>query len=354
MNLEHFLGGAIPPWVLVALIYLIYTGAVLFMKGVILRIIAKLARTSKSELDDVFLKAADFPLTLLILASGGGLVQLFLPVSQGHDWAPYFVYGFKAATILAIVLFVDGLIAGIISIYSEKVYILKAAGSIPQGIARVIVFALGALVLLDSFGVSITPIIASLGIGSLAVALALQPTLENLFAGVQLITDQPIRIGDFIKLETGEEGYVHKIGWRSTWIRLLPDIIVIMPNKVLVNSKVLNYHYPEPQLNFKVDVGVHYGSDLERVERVTLEVARETLREVPGAVKSFEPAIRFHTFDSSSINFVVVLRVTDYEQNFFVKHEFIKRLHKRYAKEGIVIPYPIRAINYDQEKSTAK
>ena len=207
------------------------------------------------------------------------------------------------------------------------------------------------MILLDSFGVSITPLLASLGIGSLAVALALQPTLENFFSGIQIVMDKPVKVGQFVKLDSGEEGYIYKVGWRSTWIRMLPNNVVVIPNKVLVNSKVLNYYYPEQEMAVLVQVGVHYESDLKKVERVTCEVAKEVMKEVQGGVPGFDPFIRYHTFNDFSIDFTVILRAEEFVANYLVKHEFIKRLHERYAKEGIVIPYPIRAINYEQEKA---
>ena len=83
-------------------------------------------------------------------------------------------------------------------------------------------------------------------------------------------------------------------------------------------------------------------------------MAKETLQEVEGGIKDFKPFIRYHTFADFSINFSVILRANEFVSNYLVKHEFIKRLHKRYAKEGINIPYPIRAINYDQEKAFEK
>jgi len=132
---------------------------------------------------------------------------------------------------------------------------------------------------------------------------------------------------------------------------MLPNNVVVIPNKVLVNSKVVNYYYPQKELAVLVQVGVHYNSDLEHVERVTIEVGKETLKEVSGGIEDFDPFIRYHTFSDFSINFSVILRAKEFVDNYLIKHEFIKRLHKRYAQEGITIPYPIRAINYDQEKA---
>ena len=205
------------------------------------------------------------------------------------------------------------------------------------------------LVLLGTLGISVPPIIASLGITSLAVALALQPTLENFFSGVQLVIDKPIRVGDYIELDSGEQGFVEKIGWRSTWIRMLPNNTVIMPNSVLSQSKIINYFYPEKELSVPVEVSVHYNSDLEEVERITVEVAREILKSHKWGVDDYDTFVVFHTFDSSSINFTVMLRAQEYFNRFFIKSEFMKALHRRYREEGIVIPYPIRAINTQQE-----
>ncbi len=112
-----------------------------------------------------------------------------------------------------------------------------------------------------------------------------------------------------------------------------------------------NFYYPSQDLAVLVAVGVHYKTDLGRAEEVAVEVAREVMREVKGGVPEFEPFVRFNAFGDSSVNFNVILRAREFVDQYLVKHEFIKRLHARFAKEGIVIPYPIRAINYDQEKS---
>ena len=134
---------------------------------------------------------------------------------------------------------------------------------------------------------------------------------------------------------------------------MLANNVVVMPNSSLVNSKIINYYYPARELAVLVQVGVHYDSDLEQVERVTIEVGREVLARVTGGVPDFDPFIRYHTFADFSINFSVILRGKEFVDNYLITHEFIKALHKRYAQEGIIIPYPIRAINYDQEKALA-
>ena len=204
---------------------------------------------------------------------------------------------------------------------------------------------LGALIVLSNLGIAITPLLTALGVGSLAVALALQPTLSNLFAGFQIALARQIRVGDFVELETGQQGYVTDIGWRSTQIRELPSNLVIVPNARIAEIIVRNYALPENEQSALVQVGVSYSSDLDRVEAVTIEVAREVQRTVSGALSEFEPFIRYHTFGDSAIGFSVILRVREFTDRYLVTHEFVKRLHRRYAAEGIEIPFPQRVVH---------
>lgn len=343
-------GISLPSGIVIAGVYLAWIFAFLFLKRMGFLAFHRFAARTKTHLDDIFVESVNLPFLLLILGGGGFAVAKFLPGPIAAEFMKGFLPLFKAVAIVASILFVNKFFLGLLKEYASRMEILRDTAGIVQGIIRAVVFGLGALVLLDSFGVSITPIIASLGISSLAIALALQPTLENLFAGIQLVMDKPIQVGHFIKLESGEEGYVERIGWRTTWIRVPQNNVIILQNKNLGNSKILNYYYPDQETTVPIDLGVHYESDLEKVEKVTLEVARQFLREVPEGVADFEPALRYHTFGDFSINFTVVLRVREVTKSGLLRHEFLKRIHKRYAKEGIVIPYPVQAVNYTQEK----
>jgi len=341
-------------WIYAPVVFFIWVTLLLIVKKITFVRIKKIAARTKFRADDVFLNSLDFPLTLLIFVSGILILERIAPLGESTEITKYLSVAFRCTAVVAIILFLDKFLRALINVYSDKIDILKTTEGIAQGVVRVVVIGLGLLILLDSFGVSITPILASLGVGSLAIALALQPTLENLFSGIQLIADKPIKIGQFIKLDSGEEGYVHKIGWRSSWVRMLPNNMVVIPNKVLVSSKVLNYYYPEREMAVLVQVGVHYDSDLENVEKITMEVGKEIMKTVQGGVPEFDPFIRYHTFNDSSIDFTVILRCKEFVDNYLIKHEFIKKLHKRYAKEGITIPFPIRAINYSQEGAEDK
>jgi small-conductance mechanosensitive channel len=214
--------------------------------------------------------------------------------------------------------------------------------TITETLVRIVVVTLGLLVILNGLGLSVTPILTALGVGGLAIALALQDTLANLFAGFYLTVAKQIRIGNYIRLSSGEEGYLVDIDWRASRLKQLSNNTVLIPNAKLSQSIVTNYHLPEQELAVIIEASVDYGSDLAQVERVTTEVAREVMRSVPGGVSTFEPFVRFHTLGDPGIGFSVTLRAREFVDQHLIKHEFVKRLHARYAAEGISIP--IRAI----------
>lgn len=342
---------ALPPYLIIFITILASYVIMLLLKVLILGRIKKLVALSSLSIDTLLVTSLEFPLSILITSINLVLLNYLLA---------YFNYNISRFTdllnisalallIISIVIFINSFITGLVGIYAKRSSALNNSQVIIKGITRTIILSIGALVLLSTLGISITPIIASLGITSLAVALALQPTLENFFSGVQLVMDKPVRVGDFIELDSGEQGFVEKIGWRSTWIKMLANNTIIIPNSILSNSKIINYFYPERELSVPVEVGVHYDSDLEQVEQVTLEVAKEILATHKWGVADYDTFVIFHTFDDSSINFTVMLRTKEYFNRFFIKSAFIKALHARFAEEGITIPYPIRAINTSQE-----
>jgi small-conductance mechanosensitive channel len=183
-------------------------------------------------------------------------------------------------------------------------------------------------------------------LGGLAVALALQNTLSNVFAGIHIVSDRPINFGDYIHVEGGVSGFVEDIGWRSTRVRTLPNTLVIIPNSKLAESIITNYSLPVLEMSAVIQCGVDYGSDLEKVERVTIDVAKQIQKTIPGAKRDFQPFIRYHTFDESNINFSIILRVEEPAAKYIVTHEFIKALKKRYDEEGIEISWPIMKIQH--------
>lgn len=244
--------------------------------------------------------------------------------------------------LFSVTLVLARLTAGFINIWIRRKEGIPA--SLISNLAKIAVLILGTLILLQTVGIEITPIVTTLGVGGLAVGLALQDTLANLFAGFYLIISKQVRTGDYVKLDDKYEGYVTDITWRNTTIKEFSNNVIIVPNSRLSSAIFTNYHLPAKAITLTLDVGISYNSDLEHVERVTVEVAKEVMQEVAPNLIEIEPNIRFHTFNDFSIDFRLYMRVNEYFDQRIARHLFIKKLHKRYQEEGIEIPFPIRDI----------
>ncbi|MGH2794260.1 MAG: mechanosensitive ion channel family protein [Actinomycetota bacterium] len=230
-----------------------------------------------------------------------------------------------------------------------RLYALRTQGAVGSSsifvtLVRLAIYLLGLLVLLQMLGISITPLLTALGVGGLAVALALQDTLSNLFAGIHVIGSRKVRLGDYIKIDSGEEGYVVDINWRNTSIRSLPGDVVVVPNAKLANANLTNFYQPQRETSVLARACVAYESDLEHVERVAIEVGRESMRTMRIVIPDFDPFVRFNEFGDSAIHFNVIMRVREYSDRYELLHIFIKRLHERFRAENIEIPYPVQQI----------
>jgi len=323
----------------------------ILIRSQILERFHRLAEKTSWGWDDPIFENLKRPFVTWCLIAGVYLVKMTWQDSIPPHFSLIINKVIIAALGISILIFAARTISALVGLYGDKID-LPLTG-LTQSLAKVVVLILGILMILNSLGVSITPLLTTLGIGGLAVALALQDTLSNLFSGFYITMARNIRQGDFIKLESGEEGYVEDVGWRASVIRMLPNNMVIIPNSKLANSVITNYSLPVKEMSVIVQVGVHYASDLEHVEKVTIETAKRCQESIEGAVAEHVPFIRYHTFDNSSINFSVILRTSEFVGNYLLKHEFIKLLHERYREEGITIPYPIRALNFEQEKASS-
>lgn len=221
-------------------------------------------------------------------------------------------------------------------------------------IINTIIYIVAGITILGYFEVEITPLIATLGIGGLAISLALQNTLSNFFAGLHILSDKPIKIGDYIKINDEVGGFIEDIGWRTTRICTLRNTSIIIPNSKLAESIIFNNSFQNEGYAFNFPCGVSYQSDLAKVEKVTVEVAKEIQKSIEGATKEFEPELQFTEFSDSNINFVIILRVDKYQYKPTIQHAFIKALKARYDKEGITISWPIRELHIAKEKIERK
>jgi small-conductance mechanosensitive channel len=247
--------------------------------------------------------------------------------------------------LLSATVVLSKIVVGFIGLHGKKTAGGLPSASLFTNITKGVIFAIGLLIILQSLGISVTPLITALGVGGLAVALALQPTLSNLFAGLQIIASKQLEPGDWVELDSGAKGFVVDINWRNTTIQELPNNLIVVPNSQLANSIITNFNRPQKQMAVRIEVGVSYDSDLAKVEKVTVDVAKSVVKEIQGGDAKFEPIVRYHTFSDFSINFTVILRVKEFVNKYLVRHEFIKALHKRYKEEGIEIPFPIRTVH---------
>jgi small-conductance mechanosensitive channel len=309
-------------------------------------------RAKRPVLLPQLLESLTRPLFLLIILEG--LLLALGSLSYLAQWSDILVK-IRIALLIVLVTYALTRTVGVLLSWYLTTSGVRRKARIDEGLVRflrriltIIIYIIGILVLLDYLSISITPIIAGLGIGGLAVALALQPTLGNFFAGTQIISDRVIRVGDYIELDNGSiRGYVTDIGWRSTRIRTPFNNLVVIPNSHLADSILTNYYGPTMEMGVIVNCGVSYNANLPRVEAIARDVAREVIEELDEADKTFEPWFAFEEFGDSNINFWIWLRAKDRIASFRVKSEIIKRLKAALDKEGITINYPARLLTFD-------
>jgi len=316
-------------------------------------IIIRFTSWTPTDLDSRLVKSIRWPTTLAILVLGLYLalsVPLDLTSSQQSTAD---AVGRALGVVLAIMMVV-GLLSSATDWYlaslassSQKVVDLRLFPLIRR-VGIVIIYGIGVLLVMDVLDINITPLIAGLGIGGLAVALALQPTLANLFAGTYVMTEGVITTGDYIQLENGLKGYVVEVGWRSTRIRDWRNNLVVVPNAKFAETIITNYQQPNNAVNVYFECGTSYDSDLYRVEEICHEVMDTIIGTHPMAIKEYGEYFAFDNFGDSNVNFWLFVQATDRWGSFVVQSDMMKLLHKRFKEEGIVINYPVRTLQFPE------
>jgi small-conductance mechanosensitive channel len=237
------------------------------------------------------------------------------------------------------------LAGNIVRFYGDQVPGALPVTTLTRTLAELAVLIFGIVGVLSALEFRITPILTALGVGGLAVALALQDTLSNLFSGFYVAVARQVRLGDYIKLNTGEEGYVADIGWRSTTVRALSNNMILIPNAKLAQAVVTNFYLPEKRMSASVPVTVSYDADAERVEAILLEVAQKAVLEAPGMVADSAPNVMFDPgFTDSGLGFTVNFQVSEFVQQYGAKNEMRKRIYRRLRAEGVEIAFPTRVV----------
>ena len=313
----------------------------IFVENIVLRQLTLYSRKTKWRGDEIIYDSfRGMPLTWSIIAG----LHLFLHTSPlPSSILPVSDSILFSVAVFTIAVVISRFLVGMIHLKSNSGSLYPST-SIVSNIARIGIYIICFLYILQKNGISVTPLLTALGVGALAVALALQDTLSNLFSGLQVIASRQVRIGDYVRINSGEEGYVYDITWRNTIIKALANNYVIVPNSKIASAIVTNFYLPDKEMSVLVEVGVSYDSDLEKVESITIAAGREVLEKTKGAVKAFDPFIRYHTFGDSAIKFTVILRGMEFTDQYLIKHEFIKRLQEKYRINNIEIPLPMRSV----------
>jgi small-conductance mechanosensitive channel len=309
------------------------------------RIERQLSSRTGNNLDERILHSVTGPLVVAVFLQG-----VFLAAVTFDILAPRLavIHAVWSATVVGLLAITGGhAFSAFLLWYSERGTASRKAGLDGRLLNRfrkltvASLYILAGMIILDRMGIPVSPLLAGLGIGGLAVSLALQPTLSNLFAGTYLVSDKVANPGDYVELESGVAGYVMDVGWRSTRIRTLYNNLVVIPNSRMADSIVTNFHNPSMEVGVLVMAGVSYTSDLSQVRRVSLEVAREVVQELPEASKGFEPWFGFEAFGEYNVTFWLWVEAKDRISQYNLKSTIIERLRQRLRQEGIEINYPL-------------
>lgn len=340
---KDFVETRVSSWVMATLLLIVFVVAGIFVVRRVLVFLASRASGTRSIVDDAIVEALHRPLYLTVVLLGVNLWSRLVPIPVALN--DYISRGSETFIIILVVLLVDGLVQGLMIARAERSKVLKTSGVVLRTAIRVAFYTIGGLMALSSLGLDVTPILASLGVTSIAIGLALQGTLEDFLAGLLLAADQPIAVGDFIDIEGDRGGIVLSIGWRTTRILTREDMHLIVPNSKLARTTMLNRSRPREACKFTVRCGVHYASDLDEVARVSIEVAAQLQETDPRAVHGYRPGVVFDGFGDSSVDFAVWLCAKTWEDHFGLQDNFVRSLHRRFNQTGIVIPFPIRTLD---------
>ena len=344
-------------WIEIGISILILLAVLLLGRWVITLILEKLlfriTKRTKSNLDNQILNAARLPLYFLavVLALDTALHRLsFLP----GDWNNWLKDGFFILYFLVGFIFVWRLVTHFFRWYEEEMAqrtetnLDKQLFPFFERIVLILLSAVGIITILSYYEIDITAMVTTLGIGSLAVALAAKSTLEDTISGFMIMIDSPYRIGDRIELmDLDTWGDVVDIGLRSTRIRTRDNRMVIVPNSVIGKSLVVNYAYPNDQYRLQIHIGVAYGTEIEKARQVMIDAVQE----VEGVLSDRPVEALFLEFGESTMIFRVRWWLESYVDTRRMFDRVNTALYNALKKENIQLPFPQLDVNLKSEKA---
>ncbi len=301
----------------------------------------RLTAKTKTDLDDVLIDIIEEPIVAIVFLAGVYFALAYLGIKNG------ILEGIlKAATIAIIawagIRFVDTFVKKILipltaktkSSFDDQMVPLFSKG------AKAVIIILSLVMVLDSVGFDVTALLAGIGIGGIAIAFAAQETISNVFGGISLILDKTFKVGDKIRLDSGEVGLVDEVGLRSTRVRTFANEVIIIPNSTMANSKIINYAQPNALGRGEVKFGVVYGSNPEKVQKIVLEIIKKHSK----VSKEKEPTVEFLSMGDFSLNFSAKFWLDDYAEIWGTEREMTSLIYNGLNKNKIGIPFPTHTI----------
>ena len=316
------------------------------------RIIRKITKFTSSDLDDSIIDLIHRPIFFTIVFLGAVHA---IKILNASDTIVFYIRG----TLLSVVTLIwavciirasNLMIKNSFHRIADITGLSKEVSPLVENIWKVIIIAGGIMFTLSIWKVDITPLLASAGIAGVAVALAAKDTLANFFGGISIFIDKPYKIGDYIVLDRGERGEVVNIGIRSTRIKTRDDILISMPNSIIANTKIINESAPIPNFRIRVPVSVAYGSDIDRVENILLNIAQHN----DNVISNPQPRVRFRAFGDSALNFELLCWTKEPALRGKTIHEINRGIYKTFNTEGITIPFPHRTVYVREDKNWEK
>jgi small-conductance mechanosensitive channel len=309
----------------------------LLIRRVLLRYTDRWMQKNAPNIDGMFVSVIRAPSIYLCLATGLYVGVATSGLSPRYSHTLFEVI--HSIVILSITLAVANFSVALFRNFMARTKGIHQTSGLLNGLIRGGVIGVGVMVILSVLGISVAPLLTALGVGGLAVALALKDTLENLFAGIYLLSDRALKVGDYIKLESGLEGFVEDISWRTTRVRLEDSNLLVLPNTKLAQTSVVNFCLPDRKIMVTVAVPVAYGSDPQRVEDELSDIIKKGSEDIVGLLASPSPGVRFNPgFGADSLDFTLYFYVKDFSDRSFVRHEVRKRIYKRFGEIGMEFP----------------
>ncbi|MEK6808595.1 MAG: mechanosensitive ion channel family protein [Nanoarchaeota archaeon] len=314
---------------------------VLFIEKVMLR----LAKRSKTELDDEILNKSKMPISLILFF--WGIKLALIPIDIHAKVIDILYHIIDSLIIFTITHGVIKIVYVLIS-HWKKNWLHKTKTKLDDHLiglfnrmAKYLLGLIGLMFVLQSWGIQIGPLLASLGIAGIAIAFAMQTTLANIFGGISLIVDETIRVGDVIKLDSGEIGKVNDIGIRSTKIMTPENIVLSLPNGKLADSRIQNFSQPNDIIRITLEIGVEYGSEPEKVKSIIFE----ELSKIRDVIKEPKPLIYFTEMGDFSLKFTVLFWVSQFDVKLSATDIALTNIYKALNKNKIGIPFPTRIVH---------